>query len=118
MTLSLERHLLRYLCREDRFGTNIELVESRYITENGLITDEMVYLRKTPLSIRNFCIQAELLYMTPEKIQFSDYLDVQRGLSENKKNVCYYMVYSELEQKFKDIVPVLKSLARGLDYLT
>lgn len=123
---SVDGLLKKYLLREDRLdnvitfiipgtlqefkriipGTSEALQEFKCIVENGTETNEMVFQRQTNLSIRDFSNLVDRTGNTSNRVYDSDYLLIQEGLKVLNKTVCYYVVYSQADKRFKDIINV------------
>jgi hypothetical protein len=113
MSSQFDNLVRKYLMREDRKDVLINFSEceegTKLISEtNDLITNELVVLRKTELSIRDFSLQTEKLAYTSNRVCPANYLDIQLALGKYNKSVCYYVVYSEADKKFRDIVAVFR----------
>lgn len=102
-----EAILRRYLKRADRKDSNINFIVRegiRCIIEEGNETNEMVYLTYTTLSLREFSVLVEQTASTPSKVYYIDLIEIQKSFRSSGKTVCYYLVYSEVDKRFKDII--------------
>ena len=116
--------LRRYLGREDRKeyifdfppiseislcgyeGSNIGL---KRVSENGVETNEIIFYRQVAMSIREFSTLIEQTSTTANRVLPEDYMKIQDLLRELRKTVCYYVIYSENDRRFKDIIAVTRN---------
>jgi len=114
--------LRRFLLREDRLSSNlvVSVLEGsglKAVVEDGSQTNELVLQRKTTLLLREFSAFVEKVANTSNRVCPSDYLDIQFALKKHNKSICYYVVYSETDRKFRDIIAVSINLST-LAYLS
>jgi hypothetical protein len=112
--------LRRYLGREDRkeysfefppinntsFGDTSHGYEPRSVLENGVGTNEIIFYRQVAMTIRDFSNLIERTSNTSNRVLPEDYIKIQQLLREHRKTVCYYVIYSENDRRFKDIIAV------------
>ena len=107
-------NLLRhYLAREERSSSefvfeieeNIRLVRECF-EGNDHSTNEIIFARRTTMTLREFANVTEKLAMTPSRTNNADYLEMQMAMAKHSKTVCYYVVYSDIDKRFRDIVAV------------
>ncbi len=105
-----ETLLRRYLLREDRKDRTISFVKRdgiKFIVDNQTgETNEIVYQTWTDLSIRQFSELIEKTAMTSNKVYYIDYVEIQQSLRKTGKTVCYYLVYSQVDKRYKDVIIV------------
>ena len=104
-----------FLGREDRSDSGFTFLNNgvvRKVVEHPdndsppFETNELVYPRKTDMSLREFGHITERTCSTSSRVNTSDYLEMQMSMAEHDKTVCYYVVYSEVDKRFRDIVIV------------
>jgi hypothetical protein len=116
LDLQVNNLLKRYLMREDRKDRVVSFAYHggiKCVTESELDspepvveTNEIVCQKQTNLTIREFSNLIDRTANTSNRVYASDYLEIQEALMTLGKTVCYYVVYSETDKKFKDIIAV------------
>lgn len=109
LSAQVDNLMRRYLAREDRSFCGFEFIvdgEVRLVKEHDMPTNEVVFPRRTAMSLKDFCMFTERSSLTPNRVGSVDYVGMQMLMAKLGKTVCYYVVYSDADRRFRDIVAV------------
>jgi hypothetical protein len=120
-TIVINSHNLvrQYIAREDRKNSVFVFQDSPYkdvyiITENEHETNEIFIVKMIDTPIRDFCSLIERTSYTSNRVLHSDYTIIQTIVSSLRKTVCYYVVYSNVDRRFKDIIAITFPISPSL----
>jgi hypothetical protein len=105
-----EALLRRYLLREERKDRTITFEKRgdiKVIIDSVIgETNEMVYQTLTDLSLQQFSQLIDRTASSPNKVYYVDYLEIQQAMRDMDKSVCYYIVYSTFDKRYRDVIIV------------
>lgn len=116
LSAQVDNLLRRYLAREERINAdlaflvddNVRLVcdVNQADSVDYMQTNELVFPRRTTMTLKDFANAINRTSITANRVDSVDYLTMQLAMSKHRKTVCYYVVYSDVDKRFRDIVAI------------